>query len=114
MNEKLKPHEVSLFRRVFLARINEGATVESAEKQALHACKIWERLGAYSDGPSEEKAKPAGTNWEALWNVLASAMGKNEDDAPSPKVLSERMVDLWLGDMSEDEFREWVDGWGDD
>jgi hypothetical protein len=53
-NETLKENEKSLFRRVYLARIAVGASIEAAEKQALHAVKRWNALGALNEDRTSE------------------------------------------------------------
>lgn len=51
---EIAPHERSVFRRVFLARVQGGAWVEAAEKQAMEAVKIWRRLGLFEERRAEE------------------------------------------------------------
>lgn len=56
----IEPHERSLARRVFLARVENGATVEAAKHQAVHAVKVWRQLDLF-DGPlgvGEEEPLP--------------------------------------------------------
>lgn len=67
-SEKLKENEKSLFRRVYLARIETGASVEAAEKQALHAVKRWDALGALND----DRPDPRDAEIERLRDVLIS------------------------------------------
>jgi hypothetical protein len=84
--KKLRPNEVSLFRRVFFARLEHGAPVEAAEKQALHACRVWERLGAFNEETRSEGAIVETPDAVAALDTLAGyieADGGELDENPS-------------------------------
>jgi hypothetical protein len=56
--EELKDHELSVYCRVFFARVQHGASVEAADRQALHAVKIWRERAAF-DEPEQNEDKGA-------------------------------------------------------
>jgi hypothetical protein len=49
--KKLEPRERSLYRNVFLARVRDGASVEAADRQAIHSVTIWQKRGAFNEDP---------------------------------------------------------------
>lgn len=70
--QKLKPVERSLYRRVFMARIEGGQSPEAAHRHGLNAVKMWEGVGAFNEesapSTSEEKRLAAGFRaWAASW-----------------------------------------------
>lgn len=75
-NEKLRPVEVSVYRRVFLSRIEHGASVEAADRQGLQACKIWEQRGAFNDDESPGSARGQDSaKYADAFCALAKLMG---------------------------------------
>lgn len=102
--DKLRPREVSLFRRVFLSRVEHGASVEAAERQALHACKLWERHGAFG----EDREKDENSGDEAKFRDGFDALADYHAD-PEAVPATEVSVIAGLyrtGDLSLAEFRK--------
>lgn len=104
-NARLRPCEVSLFRKVFLARVGNGATVEAAERQALHACKVWEQRGAFGEdfeGAAEQTANETRfrDGFDALCDYYADPVADSSGDV-SAIAGSYRM-----GRLTLDEFRK--------
>ncbi len=105
--QKLRPNEVSLFRRVFFARLEHGAPVEAAEKQALHACRIWERLGAFNEEPATGETDGAEIKrlQDALGALAAFVKDEGFDLNLRDDVIYEAIQKVLLGRLDVDGFK---------
>lgn len=94
--EKLRPCEVSLYRKTFLARLNHGASVEGADKQGLHACKVWEKRGALNDDEIDDftPEQRAAVAESEGWRIVARFLSEHHPD------VYEKVSVLLLGAQS--------------
>ena len=103
---KLRPCEMSLYRKTFLARIENGASVEAAHKQALHACKLWENVGAFNDDrvETEEVVYPADTKFRDGFDALCDYFA--DEGALAKENVDSIAVAYRIGRLSLGEFRK--------
>lgn len=100
-SEKLKGNEKSLFRRVYLARIEAGASVEAAERQALHAVKRWDALGALNDDRPDLRDAEIARLREGIEAVRALLWDDELDLNLYDEVLYDWLNELVAGTVSQ-------------
>lgn len=85
--KKLRPEEVSLYRKTFLARVSNGATVEAADRAAIHACTLWERRGAFNEEPGDDGQNADEKRFADGFAAIVEHMGN--DDIPPVEFCAE-------------------------
>lgn len=103
--EKLKPEEKSLYRRVYLARVHEGASVESADRQAMQAVKIWHDRGAF--GEIRETAEIGASDFGPAWEFLAQQLARAGYSELNRRIAT-AMVNFDEGSLDLDDFKRRV------
>lgn len=104
-SEKLKPEEKSLYRRVYLARVHEGASVESADRQAMQAVKIWHDRGAFGE-PTETKHVSGDEAWSFITEWLCDSYDQSK---LTPTGVASLMRSYGAGKLLLDELRDALD-----
>lgn len=114
--KKLRPEEVSLYRKTFLARVSNGATVEAADRAAIHACTLWERRGAFNDDTVEKdgekpvRSPSAATTWRDEWDSLAEwLIEKYQTSYLDAGQIGQLMRKTSTGNISIEEFKNALD-----
>lgn len=104
--QKLKPVERSLYRRVFMARIEGGQSPEAAHRHGLNAVKMWNEVGAFNeeretnaDALIEKRAT------DALWALQALFMDADKDLNDDADRISDAIHMLLTGGINVAEFR---------